>query len=67
MKKILLTSGCSFTDRNFESDFHPDMDTRWPMWPELVAKKLNMDCINLGQSGAGNEYIYFTLLDEIIN
>tara|TARA_B110001452_G_scaffold256900_1_gene250654 strand:+ start:465 stop:1181 length:717 start_codon:yes stop_codon:yes gene_type:complete len=66
MKKILLTSGCSFTDRNFESDFHPDMDTRWPMWPELVAKKLNMDCINLGQSGAGNEYIYFTLLDEII-
>ena len=42
------------------------MDTTWPMWPELVAKKLDMDCINLGQSGAGNEYIYFTLLDEII-
>ena len=65
MKKILLTSGCSFTDRNFESDFHPDMDTRWPMWPELLSKKLDMDCINLGQSGAGNEYIYSTLLDEI--
>ena len=66
MKKILLTSGCSFTDKNFTSDIHPDMDTEWPMWPELLAKKLDMDCINLGQSGSGNEYIYFTLLDEIV-
>jgi hypothetical protein len=66
MKKILLASGCSFTDKNFISDFHPDMDTNWPMWPELLAKKLDMDCINLGQSGAGNEYIYFTLLDQIV-
>ena len=65
MKKILLASGCSFTDKNFTSDFHPEMDTKWPMWPELLAKKLNMNCINLGQSGSGNEYIYSTLLDEI--
>ena len=65
MRKILLASGCSFTDENFLSDFHPDMDTDWPMWPELLAKKLDMDCINLGQSGAGNEYIYSSLLDTI--
>ena len=66
MKKTLLTSGCSFTDQNFMSDFHPDMDTNWPMWPQLLAKKLDMNYINLGQSGAGNEYIYFSLLDEIV-
>lgn len=65
MKKILLASGCSFTDKNFKSDFHPDMDTKWPMWPELLAKKLDMDCINLGRSGSGNEYIYSSLLDTI--
>ena len=66
MKKILLTSGCSFTDKSFVSDFHHDLDTSWPKWPELLAKKLDMDCINLGFSGAGNEYIYTSLLNEIV-
>lgn len=65
MKKILLVSGCSCTDPNFYSIFHPDMDCNWPMWPELLAEKLDMDCVNLAFSGAGNEYIYSTLLDYI--
>ena len=65
MKKILLVSGCSYTDPNFYSIFHPDMDCNWPMWPELLAEKLNMQCINLAMSGAGQEYIYSTLLDYI--
>ena len=65
MKKILLVSGCSYTDPNFYSIMHPDMDCNWPMWPELLAEKLNMDCVNLAMSGAGNEYIYSTLLDYI--
>jgi hypothetical protein len=66
MKKTLIASGCSFTNENFTSDFHHDMDCSWPKWPELLAKKLDMDFINLGHSGAGNEYIYTSLLDEII-
>ena len=66
MKKILLASGCSFTDKNFTSDFHHNLDTSWPKWPELLAKKLDMDCINLGMCGAGNEYIYTSLLNQII-
>jgi len=65
MKKILLASGDSYTDPNFISDFHPDLDTSWPMWPELLADKLDMQCVNLGKSGAGNEYIYSSLLDYI--
>ena len=65
MKKILLASGCSNTDENFFSEFHPDLDTSWPKWPELLAEKLNMDCVNLGKSGAGNEYIYTSLLEYI--
>jgi len=66
MKKLIV-SGCSFTDKNFESICHPDRDFTWPKWPELLAKKLNMECINLAQSGKGNEFIYSTLLDEILN
>ncbi len=66
MKKILLASGCSNTDENFESAVHPEMICDWPKWPELLAKKLDMDYINLGQSGAGNEYIYSTLLEQIL-
>ena len=65
MKKILLVSGCSNTDENFYSEFHSDLDTSWPKWPELLAKKLNMDYVNLGKSGAGNEYIYRSILNYI--
>ena len=32
---------------------------------EALAEKLNMQCVNLAMSGAGNEYIYSTLLDYI--
>ena len=53
--KKLIVSGCSYTD-----DCHD-----YPAWPELLAKRLKMDCINLGSSGAGNEYISSTLLDTI--
>ena len=65
MKKILLASGCSNTTEILISDYHPDLVTNWPKWPELLAKKLDMDYINLGHSGAGNEFIYRTLLNYI--
>jgi len=66
MKKILLASGCSMTDSNYVSETNPEIDCSWPKWPELLAKKLDMECINLGRSGAGNEYIYSTLLEKIL-
>ena len=62
MKKILLVSGCSNTEKDFYSEIHPDLDCSWPKWPEILAKKLDMDCVNLAKSGMGNEYIYTTLL-----
>ena len=66
MRKILLVSGCSMTDKNFVSEINPEIDTSFPKWPELIAKKLDMDCINLGKCGAGNDYIYSTLLEKIL-
>jgi len=65
MKKKLIVSGCSFTDEQFRSMSAPDYDCSFPKWPELLAKKLNMECVNLGANGAGNNYIYSTLLEEI--
>ena len=62
----LLAGGCSWTQEKFKTDIHPEMDCSWPKWPELLAKKLDMECINVARSGAGNEYIYSTLLEEIL-
>lgn len=65
MRKVLLVSGCSYTDKTFRSDFHPNIDTGWPKWPELLGKKLDMDVVNYGYCGSGNEYIYSSLLDHL--
>jgi|TARA_B100001093_G_scaffold516676_1_gene596021 hypothetical protein len=65
MKKKLIVSGCSFTDYNFES-LHKEYDCSFPKWPEIVAEKLGVECVNRGACGAGNNYIYSTLLDEVI-
>ena len=64
MKKLIV-SGCSWGDKNFMSSFHPEMDCDWPKWPEILAKKLNMQPINLCKSGAGQEYIYSSISDYI--
>ncbi len=47
MKKYLIVSGCSWGDPNFISIEHPDMDTSWKMWPEILAEKFDMQLINL--------------------
>ena len=66
MKKLLIASGCSFTEKDFVSTHHPEMDCTWDKWPELLAEKLNMNCINLGSRGAGNEYIYNSIVEQVI-
>ncbi len=67
MKKKLIVSGCSFTDKEFVSAFSPEIDCSFPKWPEILADKLDMEVVNLAFCGAGNEYIYSTLLDGIMN
>jgi len=66
MKKYLIVSGCSFTTNDFRSTFHPHMKCDWPKWPELLAKKLGMEVINLAKSGGGNEFIFSTLIDQLV-
>ncbi len=65
MKKILLVAGCSYSNDRFRSVHHPDLDVSWPKWPQLLAEKLDMQLINLSESGAGQEYIYSNLIDKL--
>ena len=68
MKK-LLASGCSWTDANFKSvcEFLPDeIRGGWPMWPEIIGKKLGLEVINTGCCGKGNTYIGQSIIDNII-
>ena len=55
--KTLLAVGCSFTNKNYVSDEHPEMDCSWPTWPEIVGKKLGYEVVNLGTNGAANDNI----------
>tara|TARA_B100000609_G_scaffold198893_1_gene199747 strand:+ start:526 stop:1353 length:828 start_codon:yes stop_codon:yes gene_type:complete len=65
MKKILLVAGCSYSNEKFNSVHHPDLDVSWPKWPQLLAEKLDMQLINLSESGAGQEYIYSNIIDRL--
>lgn len=66
MHKILAV-GCSHTDYNFTSQFHPEMDTSWPKWPELFANKLgNSTCKNIAKCGIGNNTILKNALYECL-
>tara|TARA_B100000700_G_C15014503_1_gene842639 strand:+ start:227 stop:1024 length:798 start_codon:yes stop_codon:yes gene_type:complete len=56
-KKKLITSGCSFTDSSYT------FTHGFPVWPDVLGEMLDMEVINLGKSGKGNEYIYSTILD----
>ena len=70
-KRYSLTSKrvCCLFSRPFKNDlistFHPELECNWPKWPELVAKELDMDCVNLADSGAGNEKIYSNISDYL--
>lgn len=59
-RKKLLAVGCSYTDEWWTREYG------FPVWPELLAEKLDMDCHNLGQSGAGNTHISGKLFDTIV-
>ena len=56
-KKKLLVSGCSFSAHSYT------ITHKFPVWPEVLGKMLDMEVINLAQNGRGNEFIYSTILD----
>lgn len=61
-KKLLIAAGDSWTDPNEECYRNLGMTE---IWPDYVAKFLDMDLINVGLGGAGNEYIHNKAVDAI--
>jgi len=35
------------------------------LWPDLLAEKLNMECVNVAKGGRGNEVIYNNIIDTL--
>lgn len=65
MKKLIV-SGDSCTEPFFYSSLHPDKDFDFPKWVDHVGKHLGMEVINLARGGAGNEFIYSSIQDVIM-
>ena len=67
-KKYLIVSGCSWADPNQYSEdpkVSNDIVKNYNRWPNILAKKLNLELINFGKYASGNEYIFSSLIDNI--
>lgn len=64
-KPLMIAGGCSFTDPNFTSLFHPDLDTSWDKWPAIFGKEYDYEVLNIGQSGSGNALICQSVINAI--
>ena len=70
-RKKLIAIGCSFTahvqrDINKKKAYPFEKEYPFDVWPMHLANKLDMECINLGKRGQGNEYILAKLIDTIL-
>jgi len=60
----LLAAGCSWTAGlpSYKGEPSPDKI----VWPEILAERMGLECVNLGLSGAGNEYIFSSVCDSLV-
>ena len=65
-KNKLIAIGCSYTEEYLDST-ETKTKHNFPRWPKLLADKLDMECVNLGKSGMGQEYMVAKLLDTLIS
>ena len=74
-KKKLVVSGDSWTAgiwptskdgvSRFLIDDTKPVDFKFPHWPDYLGDMLNMDVINVGFAGRGNEFIYNSIVDKL--
>jgi len=65
-RKKLIAAGCSFTEHYLSSNQSPNIDFDFPRWPEHLSNMLNMECVNVGRCGAGNDQILARTLDATL-
>jgi len=66
MSKYILAGGCSYTNRKYYSEVHPELDCSWPKWPEIVARELGLEDLNVATNGCGYKYITNSLIPHIV-
>ena len=66
-RKKLIAIGCSYTEHYLFSDQSPNADHDFPRWPQHLADMLDMECINLGKCGSGNDQILAKTVDATLN
>ena len=67
-RKKLIVSGDSFTAGSNQRN--PDgsiKNSQTYVWPDILAEKLDMECVNLGEGGTGNEKIHNNNNSQFIN
>ena len=65
-RKILLAGGDSLTEHTLVSWGDPSISTDFPRWPEVLAKKLDMECVNLGKKACDNHYISTSIFEYLM-
>ena len=66
-RKKLIAIGCSYTEHHLSSIQSPNVDWDFPRWPEHLSNMLDMECINLGKCGSGNDQILAKTVDVVLN
>lgn len=67
MKKKLIVTGCSYSDKDYWTKTFGNEDVKCDTWGEILAKELNMDLICLAHNGSGNKRIYSVVQDYILD
>jgi len=64
-RKKLIAIGCSYTE-HAQLNINKKKAYPFDVWPMHLANKLDMECVNLGRGGMGNEYISAKLIDTVL-
>jgi len=68
-QKILLVSGCSYSDNLFlstDDKIPDDMRGNWDMWPNYLADELDLLLLNTSKSGCSNQTIFYKVMENLV-
>ena len=60
---MILVSGCSWSDSNFKTDYHPGMDHGYPKWFDYIETEEKI--VSIGRCGNSNDTIISKALEMI--
>ena len=61
---MIIVSGCSWSDSNFWTPLHPEMDCSWPKWFDYI--NTSQQVLSVGQSGNSNSTIIDKAMEHLL-